>query len=176
MNNDWRGYDELYHHGVKGQKWGVRRFQNADGTLTAKGRNHRNERYSDEQYGRDKQVYGTLAARRINRNMNKGDMVSTARSKEAARIAGFREGGTWAGRGLSAATSIAMMLGGADKVKDVLNKSTNFRFDALLGNDSPYAFLVNTGIASISGTLAYKAGHGGAMVAGGYSPTKFRYN
>ncbi len=29
---------ELYHHGVKGQKWGVRRFQNADGTLTAAGK------------------------------------------------------------------------------------------------------------------------------------------
>ena len=30
--------DELYHHGVKGQKWGLRRFQNADGSLTADGR------------------------------------------------------------------------------------------------------------------------------------------
>lgn len=29
---------ELYHHGVKGQKWGVRRFQNADGSLTAAGK------------------------------------------------------------------------------------------------------------------------------------------
>ena len=32
---------ELYHHGIKGQKWGVRRFQNADGSLTNAGR----ERY-----------------------------------------------------------------------------------------------------------------------------------
>jgi len=32
-------YDELYHHGIKGQKWGIRRFQNSDGTLTAEGRN-----------------------------------------------------------------------------------------------------------------------------------------
>lgn len=30
--------NELYHHGIKGQKWGVRRFQNPDGTLTARGR------------------------------------------------------------------------------------------------------------------------------------------
>lgn len=29
---------ELYHHGIKGQKWGVRRFQNPDGTLTAAGK------------------------------------------------------------------------------------------------------------------------------------------
>lgn len=28
----------LYHHGVKGQKWGVRRFQNKDGTLTFEGK------------------------------------------------------------------------------------------------------------------------------------------
>ena len=29
--------DELYHHGIKGQKWGVRRFQNKDGSLTKEG-------------------------------------------------------------------------------------------------------------------------------------------
>lgn len=29
---------ELMHYGVKGMKWGVRRYQNPDGTLTAKGK------------------------------------------------------------------------------------------------------------------------------------------
>jgi hypothetical protein len=29
--------DELYHHGIKGQRWGVRRYQNEDGTYTEAG-------------------------------------------------------------------------------------------------------------------------------------------
>ena len=32
--------DTLYHHGIKGQKWGVRQYQNEDGSLTAAGRIH----------------------------------------------------------------------------------------------------------------------------------------
>lgn len=38
-------FNELYHHGIKGQKWGVRRFQNKDGTLTPYGK----KRYSEEE-------------------------------------------------------------------------------------------------------------------------------
>ena len=34
---------ELYHWGIKGMKWGVRRYQNADGTLTDAGK----RRYGD---------------------------------------------------------------------------------------------------------------------------------
>lgn len=34
--------DELKHYGIKGMKWGVRRFQNSDGSLTSEGR----KRYS----------------------------------------------------------------------------------------------------------------------------------
>ena len=37
---------ELYHSGVKGMKWGIRRYQNADGTLTEEGR----ARYGADSY------------------------------------------------------------------------------------------------------------------------------
>lgn len=38
--------DYLYHHGIKGMKWGVRRFQNEDGSYTAAGK----KRYSDNEH------------------------------------------------------------------------------------------------------------------------------
>ena len=37
----------LTHFGIKGQKWGVRRFQNEDGTLTAEGRERYLQKYKD---------------------------------------------------------------------------------------------------------------------------------
>lgn len=37
----------LYHHGILGQKWGIRRFQNKDGSYTAEGK----QRYYKDYYG-----------------------------------------------------------------------------------------------------------------------------
>ena len=44
---------ELYHHGIKGQKWGVRRFQNKDGSLTAAGRKRKLELDKAYKYAED---------------------------------------------------------------------------------------------------------------------------
>lgn len=54
--------EELYHWGIKGQKWGVRRYQNPDGTLTAAGK----KRYGDGEGtdGNDKPAYAPKAPKK----------------------------------------------------------------------------------------------------------------
>ena len=42
-----RRQDELWHWGIKGMKWGVRRYQNKDGTLTTAGKKHYGEDGAD---------------------------------------------------------------------------------------------------------------------------------
>lgn len=46
--------NELQHHGVLGMKWGVRRYQNKDGTLTSNGKKRLSGK-TDEQIASEKQ-------------------------------------------------------------------------------------------------------------------------
>lgn len=42
----------IYHHGIKGMKWGVRRYQNEDGSLTPAGK----KRYAEDAEDADSEV------------------------------------------------------------------------------------------------------------------------
>lgn len=45
--------NEIYHHGILGMKWGRRRFQNSDGTLTSEGK----KRYGKQDSSSDEPVH-----------------------------------------------------------------------------------------------------------------------
>lgn len=49
-------YDYLEHHGILGQKWGIRRYQNKDGSLTAAGKGRYQNR-SSTSYTDSKEIY-----------------------------------------------------------------------------------------------------------------------
>lgn len=69
MNN----YIYLSHHGIKGQKWGVRRYQNADGSLTSAGYKRMKNRDWDERRIREelsKQGY-TPGIKESRRSLNR---------------------------------------------------------------------------------------------------------
>ena len=57
--------DVLCHHGIKGQKWGVRRYQNEDGTLTALGKK-RLSKNGDITFEKGLQLYGVSNTKKPN--------------------------------------------------------------------------------------------------------------
>lgn len=54
VNGSLYSTTELYHHGVKGMKWGVRRYQNKDGSLTPAGK--KRELTDEERKARNKKI------------------------------------------------------------------------------------------------------------------------
>lgn len=73
---------EIYHWGIKGMKWGVRRYQNKDGTLTPAGI-RRYAKQDAEEYANAKMFYGEGAG-------NRRKLIN-ATVKQRSKQAGYKE-------------------------------------------------------------------------------------
>lgn len=167
---------ELYHHGIKGQKWGVRRYENADGSLTAEGK----DRYSRKQFNRDKGIYGTVAAKRLQRKMqDPNQSIQGLRSKEAERIEGFRKAASIAGKVGGAAGAIGGYIGAraaANSIKYLAKEKWGGRLLEVGETSLPpeAKMIISAGGGAAGAALGAIGASSITMLAGGYSPMKMR--
>ena len=83
------GDDTLAHHGIKGQKWGVRRYQNADGSFTDSGK----KRYYRQQVIETRKAHGAIEKEHLRgsrelaklRNENLKKLKAKKRNKEIGK-------------------------------------------------------------------------------------------
>lgn len=61
--------EELYHHGIKGMRWGIRRFQNKDGTLTETGKKRQKENdISEDPETKKAKIKSSMSAKEVYEN------------------------------------------------------------------------------------------------------------
>ena len=116
--------DELYHYGIKGMKWGVRRYQNPDGSLTAAGKKRRSS--SDEVRNMSTDEL-RQKLRRLNNEQRYIDLTKSSSSSVSKTADGIER---------------ASRIGGdANKIYKSMN-----------GENNPYSKVANQGIDAMSRT------------------------
>ena len=84
--SDLISQDELMHHGIKGQKWGVRRYQNKDGSLTTMGK----RRYANDDFREKmKKIADNPNARKSHRKIAEQFSVETDKYRKTMLARAF---------------------------------------------------------------------------------------
>lgn len=116
--------DELYHYGIKGQKWGVRRYQNKDGSLTSAGKKRRSS--SDEVRNMSTDEL-RQKVRRLNNEQRYIDLTKSSSSSISKTADGIER---------------ASRIGG----------DANRIYKSMNGENNPYSKVANQGIDAMSRT------------------------
>ena len=83
---DFLELKELYHHGIKGQKWGIRRFQNDDGTLTEEGKKRYGVNSNGEMSEQGKKNFRYDQSRIRGYSLEKGGYTSLGQTLKAQTV------------------------------------------------------------------------------------------
>lgn len=123
MTYEYKQY--LAHHGVKGQKWGIRRYQNEDGTLTPEGQKKYGWYYSGQinRLAREKNKTDYKKPETIERKQKEYD--DALKKAERSRIAAYAL--TYGMLAYSVGSIANMLTGGRLKQfsKNILGKAVN---------------------------------------------------
>lgn len=133
-------HSELYHHGIKGMKWGIRRYQNADGSLTPEGE-RRYYSYEGAKRARHLKNAGTIAGlgsglgavatflgeaykeSKTPENIKNTKQYKTASNIKTAGVGTAGLAGMIAGVGISAKND--------RRLNDIIKKSSQQEFDKI---------------------------------------------
>ena len=80
---------ELYHYGIKGMQWGVRRYQNYDGSLTAKGKRHYDNMSGTELHKKLQRAYDKSKGGMFGKNY--GENVTRVKKEQEERETNLRK-------------------------------------------------------------------------------------
>lgn len=122
MNND-----ELYHFGIKGMKWGVRRYRNKDGSLTPAGKKRKSESlHEDYIKSHTRKSSKSMSDAELRSRINRLEMEKKYNQLSTEHV---NKGKAYANKSMKALTTIATLTTTAltaynniDKIKAIINK------------------------------------------------------
>lgn len=160
--------NDIYHFGVKGMKWGVRK-QRASG-------------YSESAYNADKAKHGTRGANRINKSVMQGHSLRKAQELEKERhrsvagtaallsYGGAIAGGLAGGAASKRVTNVVAM-GVLPSVNKYLGKNAATRMYSVLGSDMGQS-AIRYGTSYVGGLAGNKVVNKAVLASRGYKEPK----
>ena len=119
--------NELYHHGILGMKWGVRRYQNKDGSLTSAGKKRIREKDMSN-WSEDAKKFNALKKKSVNEMSDSELRAYTNRSQLEQQYnrlnpSAFKKGMTYAATAAAAMGTVATLVSNSQNLIKIGQKA-----------------------------------------------------